>query len=77
MERDRLESFFAGLSARGQARVAGFLAAVAEEAAPEDLIRSGYGEPASPFYADPDYADGYRLGEQLDIVEVASGESLR
>lgn len=76
MERDSLESFFASLSSKGQARVAGFLAAVAGEAAPEDLIRAGYGEPASPFYADPDYAEGYRLGEQLDIVEVQAGANL-
>lgn len=71
MERDSLEAFISSLSLRGQARVAGFLAAVADESAPADLQRPGYGADASPFYGDEDYAEGYRLGEAVcDIPTV-------
>ncbi len=63
----KLQRFVESLSPRGQARVAGFLATVAGEKAPEDLVPSGYGQEADVFAdeAKDDYAAGHAIATAL------------
>lgn len=51
-----------GMSEKAKAIQAGFMNALAGEAAPDDLQGPGYGEPAHPYYDDYNYRHGYDIG---------------